>query len=285
MAVASDQTVTDPQPPHHARRMLWRLVRVGLLTYLGILLVFTAFETSLVYFPSRYPDGDWELPSGVEDAWFESPDGTKLHGWFVNVDHPKAVILFSHGNGGSIANRRDLLELFRRLDVSALLWDYRGYGRSEGESSETGILQDARAARAWLAKKSGVKETDIVLWGESLGGGVSVDLAQDGARGLILENTFTSLPDVAAHHYPWLPTRTLMQNRYNSISKITKYHGPLLQFHGDADTIVPFEIGRQLFEAANEPKQFVSFNGADHNDPRSPELSANVAAFLARLKQ
>ena len=280
MATTAELVAPDPR----RKSVLWRLLRLSLLIYLGIVLMFTVFETSLVYFPSKYPQGDWSLPADAEDASFKSADGTELHGWFLKVPQPRAVVLFSHGNGGSIGDRSYLLDMFRKLNVSVLMWDYRGYGKSQGSPDEAGILADARAARTWLAKHAGVPEDQIVLWGESLGGGVSVDLAQDGARGLILENTFSSLPDVAAHHYPWLPTRTLMRNRYQSLDKIAKYRGPLLQLHGDADSIVPFSIGRKLFDAANEPKQFVTISGGDHNDPRTMEFYRAVDGFIAGLK-
>jgi fermentation-respiration switch protein FrsA (DUF1100 family) len=280
-------SVADPvasqELPKRRGRRAWRVLRVGLIAYLGIVLMFTLFENALVYFPSRYPDGDWSLDPGVEDAWFESADGTRLHGWFLQVDRPRAVVQFCHGNGGSIAGRRRLLDAFRELRVSALLWSYRGYGRSSGSPYEAGILQDARAARTWLAKRCGLPENQIVLWGESLGGAVAVDLAQDGARGLILENTFTSMPEVAHWHYPWLPARTMMKNRYNSIAKISRFHGPMLQFHGDADTIVPYSIGRQLFDAANEPRQFVTIAAANHNDPRDPQVFREIDRFLGGL--
>lgn len=266
-----------------AGRLLWRTVRGGLLIYLGIMLMFALFENSLVYFPSRYPDGDWSLQPGMEDAWFEAADGTRLHGWYFQVDRPRAVVLFCHGNGASIAWRRGLIDAFRELQVSALLWSYRGYGRSEGSPHESGILQDARAARAWLANRSDVSASDIVLWGESLGGAVAVDLAQEGARGLILEHTFTTMPDVAHWHYPWLPARTMMRNRFNSIEKIGKYRGPLLQFHGNADRVVPYSIGQQLFAAANEPKQFVTIEKGDHNDPRTFAVFEAIDRFLGSL--
>jgi fermentation-respiration switch protein FrsA (DUF1100 family) len=145
-------------------------------------------------------------------------------------------------------------------------------------------LADARAARAWLAKRTGVSESQIVLMGESLGGGVMVDLAsQDGARALILDSTFSALPDVAAHHYRWLPVRWLMRNRFDSLAKIGAYRGPLLQMHGDADTIIPLTIGQRLFEAANEPKRFVVLPGHDHNDVRPHEFYAALDAFVAEL--
>src|SRR5208283_3409033 len=117
--------------------------------------------------------------------------------------------------------------------VSVLVFDYRGYGKSEGKPDEPGVLADARAARTWLAQKSGVAENRVVLMGESLGGAVAVDLAADGARALILENTFSSMADVAAFHYPWAPVRLLMRTQFNSAAKIRSYRGPVFQSHGD----------------------------------------------------
>jgi fermentation-respiration switch protein FrsA (DUF1100 family) len=122
-----------------------------------------------------------------------------------------------------------------------------------------------------------------VLWGESLGCGVAVELAADGALGMILENAFTSLPDVAAHHYSWIPVRLLMRNRLRSIDKIAQFEGPLLQAHGDGDTVIPYELGRRLFEAANEPKEFITIPDGDHNDPRSAPFWDAVDQFLDRL--
>jgi hypothetical protein len=220
-----------------------------------------------------------------EDAWFETPEGTKLHGWYVSHESPRAVLLFAHGNAGNLSHRYELLRSLRAMGISVMIFDYRGYGRSEGSPSEAGILADARAARRSLAKREGIGEQQIVLMGESLGGGVMVDLAaKDGARALVLENTFTSLPEVASYHYPWLPVKLLMRTQLNSAVKIADYHGPLLQVHGDADTIIPFEIGRRLFEVANEPKQFVVIADGDHNDPRTPEFFAALDKFLGELE-
>ena len=143
---------------------------------------------------------------------------------------------------------------------------------SAGRPHEAGVLADARAARDWLAERAQISARDIVLLGESIGGGVMVDLAAaDGARGLILENTFTSIPDVAAHHFPWLPVRIFMRTKIDSLAKIGNYTGPLLQCHGDADTIIPFELGERLHRAARGPKKLVVVHGGDHNDPRSEQ--------------
>ncbi len=244
------------------------------------------FENSLIYFPSVYPEGDWQ-PYGLafEDAWFEAADGVKLHGWYVPHEQPRAVLLFAHGNAGNLSHRAEGINtLVKRLHVSVMIFDYRGYGRSTGNPHEAGILADARAARRWLATRAGVAESQIVLMGESLGGGVMVDLAAaDGARGLILENTFSSMPDVAAFHYPWLPARWLMRTRLDSFAKIGNYHGPLLEIHGDADRIVPLTLAQRLYEAANPPKQFVIIPQGDHNDPRRGLAYQALDQFLDTL--
>jgi len=241
-------------------------------------------EDSFIFFPTKYPDGDWEpsrLPN--ENVYFHAPGGPRLHAWFVPHAAPRAVVLFAHGNGGNLSHRADLLRVLHdRLKVSTLAFDYRGYGRSEGKPSEQGVMDDARSAAAWLVERTGVRQTDLILYGESLGGAVVVDLAAaKGARALVLENTFSNLTDTAAHHYPWL--KSLIRSRFDSTAKIKAYHGPLLQFHGDADTIIPIELGRRLFAAANEPKEFVMIKGADHNDPRRPEFYAALDLFLSRL--
>lgn len=240
-------------------------------------------EEQLVFWPVVYPRGDWKLDPGVEDMWVPSTDGALLNGWYVEATNPRAVVLYMHGNAGNITQLRQSMALFHdKMHASILLFDYRGYGRSVGSPSEAGVMDDARAARGWLARKTGLPEKEIVLVGHSLGGGVAVDLAaKDGARGLILESTFTSLPDAAEHHVPVSP---FMQMRFDSLAKIASYHGPLLQVHGDADDVIPLEIGRKLFTAANGPKTFVAIPGGGHNDDAaSVEYQEALDRFLASL--
>jgi uncharacterized protein len=242
-------------------------------------------EEYLIFIPSRYPEGDW-FPWGLkfEDAWFKAADGTKIHGWYVPHDSPRAVILFCHGNGGNVTHRVDILKkLHDDASASVMIFDYRGYGRSEGKPNEMGILSDARAARTWLAQREKISETDIVMMGESLGGGVAVDLAaKDGAKGLVLICTFTSLPDVAASYYPIFPIHLLMRTRLDSISKIANYKGPLLQMHGEVDSIIPYKNGRKLFDAANAPKKFLDYPLHDHNDSVPDEFFEELNAFLEK---
>ena len=243
-------------------------------------------EESLVFWPIPYPVGNWTRAAGVEDAWFQSSDGTRLHGWYAPANEPRAVVLFAHGNAGNVTCLRQVLEVFHdRMNTSILVFDYRGYGRSGGSPTdprmEAGIVADARAARQWLANRAGIPEQDIVLTGHSLGGGVVVNLAaQDGARGLVLVNTFTSLTDAEASH---VPLRPLLQLHLDSLATISKYKGPLLQTHGDADTVIPFEFGQKLFSAANEPKQFIPVPGGGHNDLLSPVFITALDHFLDAL--
>jgi len=192
-------------------------------------------EESVVFHPSRYPEGDWQ-PRGLnfEDAWFKSADGTRLHGWFVEDEHPRAVVLFCHGNGGNVANWADELRVLHdRVGVTAMLFDYRGYGRSDGVPTEEGVLADARAARRWLANRVGIPESEIVVMGRSLGGAVAVDLATDGARGLIIESTYLDARrrprdvSVAANAFGDAdPVRLDLQDRQISRPAITEsWHG------------------------------------------------------------
>jgi uncharacterized protein len=224
-------------------------------------------ERLVVYQPAGPHPDSWQPPGlHYEEVLFKSGDGTSLYGWYCPVEKPRAYVLFCHGNAGNITYLwPDLRLLTERLNVTAFAFDYRGYGHNGGTPNESGLLADARAARKWLAERAAITEQEIVLYGRSLGGGVAVDLAsKDGARALILESTFTSLPAVANDDLPLWPG-LLMYSRYNSLDKIGNYHGPLLIAHGDADKIVPFAQGERLFTAANDPKQFVRIHGAEHN--------------------
>lgn len=178
------------------KRRTLRLIFTALAIYLLIVVCMMFLEESLIYFPSKYPEGDWK-PRGLEfeDAWFQAADGIKLHGWYVPREKPAAIILFCHGNAGNVTDRADILEILHNVvGASVLVFDYRGYGQSAGKPNEKGILSDARAARAWLANREKIAEKDIVVMGESLGGAVAVDLAaKDGAKGLVLIGTFTSI--------------------------------------------------------------------------------------------
>ncbi len=238
--------------------------------FLGALLLIRLFEEKLIFFPSKYPAGQWRperFGLQVEDCTFTTAAGVKLHGWFVGNDSAKATLLWCHGNAGNITDRLDNLARLAKLPINIFLFDYRGYGKSEGRPNEAGVYLDAQAAYDFLASRPDVNAEQIVIFGRSLGGAVAVDLATRRAHaGLILESTFGSARDMAGRMFPFLPVRWVMKSEFDSISRIKDIATPKLFLHGDADEIVPFELGQRLFEAAPEPKSFHRLRGAHHND-------------------
>jgi fermentation-respiration switch protein FrsA (DUF1100 family) len=280
------------KPALHARvlaRYAWRLVRPVLVIYLLVVVMLSAFERWLVYPAPPHAGADWiaaELPH--EDVHFTAHDGVRLHGWYVPHAAPRAVVLFCHGNGEHVARLAPMLALLReRAGVSVFAWDYRGYGHSGGKPSEKNLLADARAAQLWLANHEGIRPEDVVLYGRSLGGAVAVGLASEhSVRGMVLERTFADMVETAAYHFPWLPVKWVMRNRYPSAQRIAAYQGPLLQTHGTADRIVPFEMGKRLFDAATTPnKRFFVVEGGDHNGPQPDEFYEALGEFLDSLPE
>ncbi len=232
----------------------------------GLLALAWSQQRRLIYFPSPgpVPPAASALPNG-QDVVFETGDGIRLGAWYFPVPGRAPAVLVCNGNGGDRAMRADLAAALNRIGLSVLLFDCRGYGGNPGRPSEDGLAADARAAQAWLAAQPGV--TKIVYFGESLGGAVAVGLAVERPpAALVLRSPFTSLPDVAAVHYPWLPVRRLLMDRYPSIDRIGSVHVPVIVIAGDRDDIVPESLSRRLYEAANEPKRFVLVPGAGHND-------------------
>ena len=243
-------------------------------------------ESRGIFQPAKYPKGEWDQTDVlVQDAHFAAADGTKLHGWYVAHDQPKGHALLLHGNAGNVTLLSQTLRtLNRRHNLAVLALDYRGFGKSEGTPTEAGLYQDARAARAWLAETAHIAESDVILMGVSVGGAVAVELAsRDGARGLVLASTFTSLPAAAQHHTPWLPMDLLLSTRMNALGKISDYNGPVLIVHGDADEVVPYAQGKALYEAASEPKRFITAKGAKHNDPLPEEYRLALDEMIAKL--
>ena len=230
--------------------------------------------------------GDWnpdDFPK--EDVEIRTPDGLRLHGWYVEHARPSAVILICHGSGGNLALEGGVLEkLYKVVGASVLIFDYRGYGKSEGAvESEAGFLADARAADEWLAKRAGVPASEVVLIGRSLGTAVAVDLASTlGARALVLESGFPSLAAISAHHYWWAPIQRWTRFRFDSMSKIDEYRGPLLLSHSDADRVAPLQLVQQLYDRAPGPKEMLLFHGLTHFDAEPPEFYDALRDFLAR---
>lgn len=231
----------------------------------GLVLLFT--QARLLYRPVRdiaFTPEDMGLD--FEDVTFQTEDGIALNGWYIEAEESPFTILFCHGNGGNIMHRLDTISMFHAMGLSVFVFDYRGYGRSQGKPSEVGTYRDARAAFDWLTQTKGVAAQQVVLLGRSLGGSVAAQLAgQVDARALVIESAFTSYPDMGARMYPYMPVRLFARFRYNTRAHLAKVQCPVLVMHSTEDKLVPFEFGRRLFEAAPEPKQFVELRGG-HND-------------------
>ena len=221
-----------------------------------------------VYHPEPWREQDWKARSGLplEDVWFQSSDGTKLFGWYVEQAATSAVVLWCHGNAGNIINRLENLRELYRLGLSVFLFDYRGYGRSHGSPSEEGLYRDAVGAYDYLTRTRLIRPERIVLFGRSLGAAVAAEVAsQKLAAGLILESAFPSIEAVARFHYGGLPVHWLLGAEFRLIDRLPQLSLPKLIVHGDQDEIIPLELGRQVFEAAKPPKSFYVIKGADHN--------------------
>lgn len=228
------------------------------------------FEEQFIYFPFPYDEEDYKPAQRLlkaQDIWFHADDGVKLHAWFVPADRPIATLVMSHGNAGNLAHRYELLKRLQSVGLSTFIYDYRGYGLSNGSPNEEGVYKDGVAAFDAALKVAGVDSLPVILFGTSLGGAVAVDVAtQRQADGLILEATFTSARDMAETLYPFLPVKYLLRTGFNSVEKIKAIHIPLLSIHGERDSIVPKRLGFALYLAANHPKAFYEIPGADHND-------------------
>jgi fermentation-respiration switch protein FrsA (DUF1100 family) len=242
------------------------------------------FEHSQVYHPDRVLTATGaELSRPFEDVFFKASDGVALNGWFfpasTNSHRRHLAVLVCHGNAGNISHRLDTCIALLSTGVSVLVFDYRGYGRSEGRPGEEGTYRDAQAAYAWLRQK-GFAGKNIIAFGESLGGGVAAELAvREPIGGLVLQSTFTSIPDMGAELFPWLPVRWLATIHYDTRSKLPRLHVPVLVMHSPVDELVKLHHGKANFAAANEPKLFWELRG-DHNNPL-----ADPKHFIAGLER
>ena len=229
------------------------------------------FEEKLIFFPERYPAGDWEprLPDGFSLQDVSIVSGLKkLHAWYIEpeVKKHKCAVLLCHGNAGNITTRLPKALSIASCGVPVLLFDYRGYGKSDpGTISEKSIYHDSQAAYDWLCEK-GFQESEILIHGISLGGGAACYLSEVNSPGaLSLESTFTSIPDMCKQVYPLLP-KFIVSTQFNNLQRISKFQLPIQIFHGTDDDLIPFSMGEALYASANDPKKFIPVEGAGHGD-------------------
>lgn len=267
-----------------------KMVATVAVAYAAILLLVVWFQPKLVYFPQQGYGGITPQAQGLayEALQIRTADGEQLAAWWIPAQASTPVrgtVLLFHGNAGNISHRIDYAKMFYGMGYNTVLVDYRGYGESTGTPSEEGTYRDAAASWQWLTATRGIKASEIVIFGESLGGGVATWLAaQQTPRALILASTFTSIPDLGAQVYPWLPARWISRIHYNNYANLEKIRAPVLIAHSPRDELIPYAHGRRLFEVAREPKAFLELSGG-HNEgfvfARSEWVDA-VQAFLRR---
>ena len=247
--------------------MIWSAIQIAVCAYVGLILVLYFMQGRMIYHPTRELTQTPEsLHLEYEDVWMKASDGVKIHGWFMPAENSRGALLMCHGNAGNVSHRVESAALYQRMGLDVLVFDYRGYGQSEGSPSEKGTYADAEAAWDYLTVQRGIRPDRIVILGRSLGGAIASHLAIDHTpAALVLESAFSSVGDMGASLYPYLPVRLLSRYRYDTADYVSRVSCPVLVMHGPGDEIVPFELGKKIFAAAKEPKQFAELAGG-HND-------------------
>ncbi len=250
-------------------KMMWHMLGVLLFLYGGLVLWLYFFQSRLIYFPESGREiAATPVQAGLsyEDVQLVTADGVKLHGWYVPAPESRGAVLFFHGNAGNVSHRLNSVQMFHRLGYSVLIFDYRGYGNSEGTPGEQGTYRDSEAAWQYLVEQRQIPPCRIVIYGESLGGSIASWLAaRQKPAVLVIASSFTSVADLGQQLYPYLPVRWLVRIRYDTRDNLSAVSVPVLIAHSPEDDVIPFAHGRALFEAAHLPKQFLELSGG-HND-------------------
>lgn len=270
-------------------KFIWGILIIIVIAYLAICLLLYVMQERAIFFPDL-PGRQLEAtPRDVnldyEDVRIETEDGVSLHGWFIPATDARVTLLFCHGNAGNISHRLESIALFNSLGLNVLIFDYRGYGQSSGRISEPGFYRDVYAMWRELTEKRGIKAENIVVFGRSLGAAVASQLAtRVKAGGVILESAFTSVPEMAARLYPFLPVRLLVRFQLNNVRHVQGIQSPLLVIHSTDDEIIPYAQGQAVFERAHAPKTLLRIRGS-HNGgfiDSGRFYTEGIEAFLSR---
>ena len=258
-----------------------------ILFYILLVVIVFFFQRNLLYHPSvdNYLKNDLVTePTEIEKVKITTADKLNLIGWFYNKDKDKfKTIVFFHGNAGSLKNRTYKLNHFKDLDVNFLIIAWRGFSGNSGKPNEMGLYEDARSAIAWLNTK-GIQDKNIILYGESLGTAIAVEIAQNKKyAGVILESPFTSMINMGKKYYPFFPVSFLLKDKFESYKKINKISVPILVIHGKVDKIVPYVMGKKMYELANQPKFFYSQEYGDHMVEYDEKLLLALRQFIKSL--
>tara|TARA_B100000029_G_scaffold273438_1_gene268213 strand:+ start:953 stop:1756 length:804 start_codon:yes stop_codon:yes gene_type:complete len=255
-----------------------------ILIYLFILTSTYIFQRNLLYHPTENNYSGDKITVSVEKLKIKTADSIELLSWYHNKDINKyKTILFLHGNAGTLENRIHKINHFNNMQVNFLIIAWRGFSGNKGQPTEKGLYEDARSAVNWL-KSKGVKESNIIIYGESLGTGVATEISQNkNFAGIILESPFTSMIDAGKDKYPYLPVRLLLKDKYESDKKIKNINIPILIMHGKIDNIVPFHMGKKIYELANEPKYYYFSEYDDHMMEYNEKLLKKLKDFITSL--
>ena len=276
-----------PRKRGRTERAVIATLQFGLIFYAALVIALLLLESRLVYPGAYMKDDARETPlsdASVVTVEYKSTDRVVLKGRLLERPDSERFLLVFHGNAQK-ATWLDgwLTQLSHHFDATTLMAEYRGYA-DDTTPTEKGVLADCLAAQKFLCDRYDIRPTDIILFGRSLGGGCAVAVAsQRGAAGLVLDRTFDCAADVAAQRYPFVPVRSLMRNRFDSLARITVYDGPLVSIHGVNDEVIPFASGRRLFERARGPKRWIELDDFSHFDPISNDLYMQITTQLDEL--
>ena len=264
-------------------KYLYLTLSSAIIAYLVLLIFIYFYQRHLLYHPLENNYQNDKIQFSYEEIFIKVDDKITLKSWLINKDFRKfkTLVLF-HGNAGDLSNRIYKLNELNKLDINILLISWRGFSGNKGSPTEKNLYEDAEAAIKWLNKKK-VENNQIILYGESLGSGVAVEIGKkNNFNGIILESPFTSVENSAKIYYPYLPVKFILKDRYDSINKIDKIRTPILIMHGKKDDIVPFSMGEELFEKANNPKYSYFTLDDVHMMEFNDQLLKNIKNFIEK---
>jgi fermentation-respiration switch protein FrsA (DUF1100 family) len=265
--------------------LMWlAILIIGFYAVLGLMLYF--FQSKLVYFPfAEIETEPNEVGLRFEDIYFKNSAGSTLNGWLIPSPGAKLTVLFCHGNGGNISYYLSKAVMYHSLGVNCFLFDYSGYGKSQGKPAENATYDDAAAAFKWLVESKHIEPNNIVVHGWSLGGSIAANLAsRTPVKGLILESTLTSAPDLARKYYPIFPAGLFCRYKYDTAAYLKTVNCPVLIIHSPKDDIIPYQMGRKLFDIAKEPKTFLEISGSHNTDSsESQAYETEINNWLTNL--
>ena len=266
-------------------KMLKYFIFLGLISYLLILLFMYIFQRTFMYHPNVKNTNPTNIQFEYKEVYIDSEKDIKLKSWYSYSSPNKKTVLFFHGNAGELSARIYKLNKFHDLDLNFLIISWRGFSGNKGKPTEQGLYKDAQSAVNWLEER-GINKKDIILYGESLGTGIAVELAtKHQYSGIILESPYTSMIDMGKRFYPFLPIRILQKDKYNSLKKLNIIKSPILVLHGKSDTLVPFSMGKKIYDAANEPKYYYFPDFDNHMMTYDQNMMKNLSNFVNEISK